>query len=423
MTATATTPTPVAPAPLDLSDPRVAEAITREVARVLAAAGAVLPVAVLAPLPEAPAGATSAPAPPAATPAPREYEQGPEDDWDRPVVRRRAAAAPPPAVEHPGAGQVPTVAQAVDAWITAKRYSPSTAKGARQHLLSKRAIGWRRKHSIDTIEDLTAAQASAYLSYLEERGAEPASLAKVKTLLSSLAKFCARTPGYQMGLRGDELRSHSLPPIVEKNIPALDEDECLRLIAACDTIRDRMIIETLLMTGVRVSELCALTVDVVHLDRRPAYIAVVGSVHNPKRPKTPKEREIPVDYDKDGFGKGFVKRLQQYIEENRDRTWRRELFLTHRNNAKTGEKTGLTRDGVEMLMSRLEAKTGIHCNPHKLRHTFATRCVDRGVNMFDLADMLGHQSLDMVRRYYARNLKRRAANLARAFEQPGMVAA
>jgi integrase len=66
-------------------------------------------------------------------------------------------------------------------------------------------------------------------------------------------------------------------------------------------------------------------------------------------------------------------------------------------------------------MARLEERSGIHCNPHKLRHTFATRCVDKGVPMFHLQDALGHRSLDMTRRYYTANsMPRRKASTARS---------
>jgi len=117
-------------------------------------------------------------------------------------------------------------------------------------------------------------------------------------LLASLAAFCAETPGYETGLRGDALTRLRLPPLVERIPTALSETECLRLIAACaDVPRDRLIVETFLLSGLRVSELCALTVDAIHLETRPAYLDVHGSVHNPHRPKTPRERRIVVDYD------------------------------------------------------------------------------------------------------------------------------
>lgn len=194
----------------------------------------------------------------------------------------------------------------------------------------------------------------------------------------------------------------------------MTEDECLRLLAACEgSTRDRLIVETLLLSGLRLSELCRLTLDELELDSRPAYIVVRGSVHNPSRPKAGRERRIVIDYDSHGFGRGFVGRLRQYIDRQRPASYHRELFLSQHRDKQTETHAPLTTIGVQRLMRRLESVSGVHCNPHKLRHTFATRCVDNDVPLFQLQEALGHSSLDMVRRYYTFSKKA----MARAFYQ------
>ncbi|MGH7775889.1 MAG: tyrosine-type recombinase/integrase, partial [Candidatus Dormibacterales bacterium] len=193
---------------------------------------------------------------------------------------------------------------------------------------SSRARGWRAERGIRNIDELTAKQAAAYVVYLRDRGAAPATLRKVKTLFTSLRAFCEEEPEYK-GLEGDELGRLRLPPLVERIPEAITEQDCLRLIGACgDSLRDRVIVETLLLAGLRVSELCAVTLDTVHLESRPAYIHVSGSVHNPKRPKTPQERRVIIDYDANGFGRGYVGRLRHYIESVREKSYHRELFLS-----------------------------------------------------------------------------------------------
>lgn len=202
--------------------------------------------------------------------------------------------------------------------------------------------------------------------YLRDRGAAPATLRKVKTLLSSLAAFCAETPGYEAGLRGDAMAALRLPPLVERIPDALTESECLRVIAACgDSLRNGLIVETFLLAGLRVSELCALTIDAVHMETRPCYVDVCGSAHNPHRPKTPRERRIVVDYDTQGFGRGYSLRLRAFISSGRPPSYRREVFLSGRADA-DGQPQPLTRDGVERLMVRLEEQSGVHRNPDRL---------------------------------------------------------
>ncbi|MCQ6282887.1 site-specific integrase, partial [Bacillus sp. EB600] len=48
------------------------------------------------------------------------------------------------------------------------------------------------------------------------------------------------------------------------------------------------------------------------------------------------------------------------------------------------------------LKARLE---GVRCSPHTFRHTFAKMCVQSGANVFELQQILGHSSLEMVRNY------------------------
>lgn len=332
--------------------------------------------------------------------------------WDRAIGFRRHARTDLQTSLH--AGGPPTVEQAIAAWLTAGGFAPSTAARAHEHLESTRARGWRSERNIVTITDLTAGEAASYVMYLRDRGAAPATVRKVRNLFRSLQAFCAEATGYR-GLEGDELERLKMPPLVERIPPALTDEECLRLIAACgDSLRDRLIVETLLLAGLRVSELCALTVDLLHLDSRPAFVHICGSVHNPRRPKTPQERRVIIDYDASGFGRGYVGRLRHYIEFVRPKTYHRELFLSRRQEP-GGDRRPLTYIGVQRLMTRLETVCGIHCNPHKLRHTFATRCVDKGVPMFHLQDALGHRSLDMVRRYYSQNRHAQAEGFYRAF--------
>lgn len=333
-------------------------------------------------------------------------------DWDRPIGRR-LAQEPKPTATLPA--QTPTVGEAIRAWIASQPYAPTTVRKVREQLESKRALGWRAANGIVTIDQFTAAAAADYILYLRDRGAAPATLRKIRNLLNGLAAFCAETPGYE-GLVGDELRRLRLPKLVERIPQALTEEDCLRLISAAGpSPRDRLIVETFLLTGVRVSELCALTLDSLHLESRPAYIHVRGSVHDPDRTKNSSERDIIIDYDAHGFGRGYVGRLRTYIAKERPASYHRELFLAERCETRTGEHTPLTIIGIQRLMTRLKITSGVHCNPHRLRHTFATRCADNDVPMFQLQEALGHKSLDMVRRYYTFSKRAMARGFYRAF--------
>ncbi|MFQ5923543.1 MAG: tyrosine-type recombinase/integrase, partial [Anaerolineales bacterium] len=59
----------------------------------------------------------------------------------------------------------------------------------------------------------------------------------------------------------------------------------------------------------------------------------------------------------------------------------------------------LTASGGTSLMARLSQKSGVHLTFHKCRRTFATWALNGGMDLFSLQRLLGHSSLEMVRRY------------------------
>jgi hypothetical protein len=69
---------------------------------------------------------------------------------------------------------VPTVEEAIAAWLSARGFAPSTAAATHQHLESGRARGWRAQQGIVTIDQLSAEAGAEYLRYLRDRGAAPA---------------------------------------------------------------------------------------------------------------------------------------------------------------------------------------------------------------------------------------------------------
>jgi integrase len=52
-----------------------------------------------------------------------------------------------------------------------------------------------------------------------------------------------------------------------------------------------------------------------------------------------------------------------------------------------------------MLFKRISRESGVHVNPHQLRHTFAIRALSAGVDVMALQKALGHTTLAMVSRH------------------------
>jgi integrase len=144
-------------------------------------------------------------------------------------------------------------------------------------------------------------------------GLKPATVAKYRIHLRALARFQARTPGYGDGLTDiHRIPAPRMP--TERLVLALSRQEEEQVLAACTTTRDRLIIELLLATGVRVSELAALTLTNMLLTARPPRVLVVGSVDDPDCTKSRRPRQVP-------FRSAYASlphRLSDWISNERD---------------------------------------------------------------------------------------------------------
>ena len=146
-------------------------------------------------------------------------------------------------------------------------------------------------------------------------------------------------------------------------------------------IRDRAIILLLLDTGVRSDELCSLKLKNISLDN--SRIVVKG--------KGDKERKLPIcDATHDA--------LQLYIKArrlNKTKDYNAHIFMTSAGKA-------INRAGLLNLMGRIGIRSDVpNCHPHRFRHTFAIQFLRNGGNVYTLQALLGHTTLDMVKRYLA----------------------
>lgn len=139
--------------------------------------------------------------------------------------------------------------------------------------------------------------------------------------------------------------------------------------------RNYALILLMLDTGLRASETVGLMLD--HLDIQGGRAKVMG--------KGWKQRTVPI---------GFVARraLSRYINRYRPESPSNCVFLKWDGQA-------MTQNALKLLFRRLSKKAGFKVTPHMLRHTFATNYLRNGGDIFTLQRILGHSTLDMVRRY------------------------
>ena len=307
-------------------------------------------------------------------------------------------------------GTQPTLRYALAAMLNshALDWSVTSLNSCRGYLLSPtgRFQRWCAAESIVDVDDLTTDRVATFLAAVSDRqngpGLRASTVAKYRIHLRSFAHFQAATPGFGAGLR-DIDRVPAPRMSRERFARALTPAQESQVVAACQTTRDRLIIECFLATGVRVSEMGALVLPALQLTARPPRVLVSGSVHDPECTKNRHPRQV-------AFRKSYAslpRRLLDWIRDERDPRGlcsRQELFLSASDGRRRDHRPEpLTIWGYERLCERVSLRAGVHFSPHMLRHTWATRLVDAGVKPMHLMEVGGWSSIEMVRRYYTAN--------------------
>jgi site-specific recombinase XerD len=105
--------------------------------------------------------------------------------------------------------------------------------------------------------------------------------------------------------------------------------------------------------------------------------------------KGAKERIVPIG----GFAQKALQRYVFHFRPEPIRTDDNNLFLTL-------DGYPMSNEAVRLILKRISKKSGVsRLHPHLCRHTFATNYLINGGDVFSLQQILGHASLEMVRRY------------------------
>jgi site-specific recombinase XerD len=140
--------------------------------------------------------------------------------------------------------------------------------------------------------------------------------------------------------------------------------------------------------GLRAREVAELRLE--DIDWREARLKITGS-------KTRRGRVLPLP-------RRVGQAIAGYLRRGRPRTAERRLFLTHRARPGLPGDADMIRRAMASAYRSSGAKTP-WAGPHVLRHTVATCMLERGAKMKDLADVLGHGSIDTAAIYAKVNLR------------------
>jgi site-specific recombinase XerD len=262
------------------------------------------------------------------------------------------------------------LATAVEHFVTAKAAegaSPKTIEWYRMVLgRAARDLGARRP-----LDALTPVELRTWLLGLRAT-LSPISVAGYVRGLKAFGNWCAA----EQLAEARAVRTLRRPQVPHKLVEPLSDDALRRLLDA-GSVRDRAIVLLFFDTGLRLSELAGLRRCDLRSD---GSIKVVG--------KGARERIVPV-------GNAARQALLRYLRQTDSDP--SGPVLRSRGGGPLGWR------GIQQVFNRLKRRAGIpgRCSPHTLRHTFARSYLMNGGDAFSLQRILGHTTLDMVKRYVA----------------------
>ena len=156
-------------------------------------------------------------------------------------------------------------------------------------------------------------------------------------------------------------------------------DEYLTMISVIDKddyeYRNRLILEMLFATGLRVSELSNIKIKDIDFSEREIKIMGKGS----------KERFVFYNKECATVLDSYLKECRSKLLNGKDSEY---LFINHLGD-------NLTDRGIRLIIDKIVKKSCIKSkvSPHTFRHTFATMLLNEGCNIKSVQELLGHSSL------------------------------
>jgi integrase/recombinase XerC len=254
-----------------------------------------------------------------------------------------------------------------------------------------------RRRGVAAPDELDLAVLRSWLALSRTRGAARATLARRGSAARAFTAWASRS-----GLMTTDPGPLLASPKGRRPLPdVLRQDEAVHLLDQVDgddpvDLRDRLALELLYATGVRVAELCGLDLGDVDRDRR--LLRVVG--------KGDKERAVP-------YGAPAERALQRWLADGRPQWAAADsgaALLLGRRGRRVDVRAVRT-----LVHRRLRAVPGApDLGPHGLRHSAATHMLEGGADLRSVQELLGHATLATTQIYTHVSVERLRTTYERA---------
>ncbi|OCZ50599.1 tyrosine-type recombinase/integrase [Dehalobacter sp. TeCB1] len=232
---------------------------------------------------------------------------------------------------------------------------------------SKVFIDWyssRTDCGLDKLIELDAIEYKKHLLNTNE------SVVTANRKIASINAFCKWL--YESGTTPAEVSIKAVKNRDARQYKGLEERDLRRLRAEIHRNRNQMhicIIELLLGTGLRVSELCNIRLRDIDISERKGSIKVIG--------KGNVNRTIPLNKD-------VRKAIQDYLAV---RPADESDFLL------IGQRGALKRNAINLILEKYGDRVSVEVTPHSLRHTLGYKLVKEGTAITTIQQILGHDNI------------------------------
>lgn len=254
-----------------------------------------------------------------------------------------------------------------------KKYSKNTVLNYEEDLTFFKE--YLNKEKIDVLK-VDYASIRSFYNYMEDFSFSKNTISRKISSIRSFYKYLARNeyvPYNPFSLTKGPKKDKLLPKFLYYN-------ELEDLFDACNLenifgVRDRLILEMLYATGMRVGELENIKINDINMYENSIKVFGKGS----------KERIVY-------FGNYAREILDMYLDFREDDC---PYLLINKN------KTRLTSRGIRYILDKLISKTSLDLkiSPHMLRHSFATHMLNEGCDLLSVQELLGHESLKATQVY------------------------
>lgn len=244
------------------------------------------------------------------------------------------------------------------------------------------------------VEDVTPDDIRLYMGLRLRR--DGVSKMTVGNEIRSLSSFYAWATAEEIIQKNPMLRVHKIKKQKVRK-EALTEMEIERLRMAADGEMQKMMIEVLLSTGCRVTELVNIRIDEIQKDE----ITVHGKGEKDRKVYLNAKAELAVQVylakrrDENPYLLPGAKNMRE--RKGMDRKESRKNWWMDRNNLTEGH---ITTSTVESTMRTIADRAEVEqANPHKFRRTCATFALRRGMPIEQVSRMLGHEEVGTTQIY------------------------